>query len=95
MIRKDILDAATNYVCVQREEEYGTPEDNFHAIAVLWSYWLGVPVNAHDVPIMMALLKIARIKTGQTKDDNYIDGCGYLACAGEIRISSSQKLHRV
>jgi len=87
MIRKDILDTATNCVCGQREEDYGTPEDSFRAIAALWSYWLGAPISTHDVPIMMALLKIARIKTGQIKDDNYVDTCGYVACAAEIALS--------
>ena len=28
--------------------------------------------------------KTARISTGKFKDDNYIDLCGYAACAGEI-----------
>lgn len=37
-----------------------------------------------DVAAMMALLKIARIADGNSKDDNWIDGCGYLACGGEI-----------
>ena len=32
---------------------------------------------------MMALLKVARIATGN-KEDNFIDLAGYAACAGEI-----------
>ena len=43
-----------------------------------------VSVSAEDVAAMMALFKIARIATGQNKDDNWIDGCGYLACGGEL-----------
>jgi hypothetical protein len=33
---------------------------------------------------MMALLKVARIRSGQIKEDNYIDLIGYAACAGEL-----------
>ena len=32
----------------------------------------------------MALLKVARIKSGRYKADNYIDLAGYAACAAEI-----------
>lgn len=34
--------------------------------------------------VMMALLKIARIKTGKHKDDNFVDLAGYAACACEM-----------
>jgi hypothetical protein len=36
------------------------------------------------VPVMMTLLKLARIKSNPKHEDNWIDGCGYLACGGEI-----------
>jgi hypothetical protein len=41
--------------------------------------------------MMMALLKIARIASGQTKEDNYVDLCGYAACAGEIAYSQNNE----
>lgn len=34
--------------------------------------------------MMMAMLKIARIKSGRYHEDNFIDLAGYAACAGEI-----------
>ena len=34
--------------------------------------------------MMMALLKIARIKSGTATEDSYIDLAGYAACGGEI-----------
>ena len=79
-----MLKATEICVCGQREHEYGSPENNFADIAKLWSIFKGVEFTAHDIGIMMALLKIARIKDGQIKDDNYVDGAGYLACACEI-----------
>ena len=36
-----------------------------------------------DVAMMMALLKAARIKSGE-KADSFVDLAGYAACAGEI-----------
>lgn len=34
--------------------------------------------------MMMALLKIARIRNGRYSADSYVDLAGYAACAGEI-----------
>jgi len=38
------------------------PEDNFTAIAGFWSVYKGIEFTANDVAMMMALLKIARIR---------------------------------
>lgn len=91
MIRKDILNEAMHCVCGQREEEYGTPEDNFNQISKLWNAYLGDNVtDAHDVAMMMALLKIARIRSGVRKCDSYIDLAGYAACGGEIALGKNE-----
>ena len=85
MTRKDILAEAERCVCGQREEDYGSPEDNFYKISKLWNAYLGDNVtDSHDVAIMMALLKIGRIASGQVKEDNYVDACGYLCIGGEL-----------
>ena len=84
--RERVLDAAKACVCGGRPMDYGTPEDNFALVAKLWNTYLGdCLMDAHDVAMMMALLKIARIKTGRGKMDNYFDLAGYAACAAEIR----------
>jgi hypothetical protein len=86
MTRKEILSAAEQCVCTSRQEEYGPIENNFALIARLWCEYLDTdkPITAHDVAMMMALLKIARIATGAFKEDSYVDLAGYAACAGEI-----------
>jgi hypothetical protein len=93
MDRATILHEAERCVCTDRETQYGSPEDNFSLIAQLWELYIkrkcvsfsaDVCILPEDVGCMMALLKIARIASGQIKDDNYVDGCGYLACAGEL-----------
>ena len=88
--RQAILDEAAKCVTVDRNEQYGEPEDSFPMIPELWEPYIrqkrgaDVCICAEDVAAMMALFKIARIATGQKKADNWIDGCGYLACGGEL-----------
>lgn len=90
MNREEILDMAKACVCVDKENIYGKPEDNFATIANFWSEYLFAKgileevIDSDDVAIMMSLLKIARIATGKPKTDNYVDLAGYAACAGEI-----------
>lgn len=92
LTRADILHAAEKCVCGQRETDYGTPEDNFETIAGLWETYLsracvdeagGVYIDATDVAMMMALLKIARIAGGVGTRDSFIDLAGYAACGAE------------
>lgn len=85
MTRRHILETAINTVCVDREMQYGSPENSFAEIAKLWAAYLDREISAHDVPVMMNLFKVARIKTGQAKSDNYVDAAGYIACAAEIK----------
>ena len=84
MKRKEILESAIQIVCAERQGQYGEPEDTFSAIAELWSVYLGRAVSAEDVALMMVLLKIARMKAGKFKADNYVDLCGYGALAYEV-----------
>ncbi len=83
MKRAEILEQARVCVCGEREADYGSPEDNFKTIADLWSAYTGRTYTALDVAMMMALLKVARIKAGGT-NDSFVDLAGYAACGGEI-----------
>lgn len=83
MKRAGILEAARVCVCGEREQDYGTPEDSLSLIGKLWTAYMGITFTSNDVAMMMALLKVARIKNGD-KADNFVDLTGYAACAGEI-----------
>jgi hypothetical protein len=93
MKRAEVLEAAKVCVCGEREHDYGTPEDNFTTIGLLWGVYLRAAhpevklaidgINAKDAATMMALLKVARIATGSSPD-SFVDLAGYAACAGEI-----------
>ena len=84
MTRPEILQKAETCVCGNREQEYGSPENNFQTIADLWRAYKGVDFTAVDVAMMMALLKIARIQSGTATEDSFVDLAGYAACGGEI-----------
>ena len=55
--RGHILEQAKSIINGARQDEYGTPENSFEAIAAFWSTYKGVEFSAHDVAMMMALLK--------------------------------------
>lgn len=84
ILRDKILDKAKEIICNDRQSQYGEPEDSFGMIADLWSSYLNVDINPIDVALMMALLKIARHKGSVPKIDNFLDGTGYFAIAGEL-----------
>ena len=91
MNRAEIMKKADEVIHGIREQVYGDPEDNFTCISRLWSVYLGVPINAADVAAMMILLKVARIGSGQTLIDNWIDIAGYAACGGEIQTGKEEE----
>lgn len=90
--RADCLHEAEKCVCGKREQDYGSPENNFSTIAQLWAIYLKAAIPALpdieldpvDVAMMMGLLKIARIATGTATADSFIDLAGYAACGCEI-----------
>ena len=82
--RAEILRTAEEYVTKDRAAEHGDMEDNFTTIALYWSVHLGTDVTAIDVAVMMTLLKLARMRGNEQNLDNWVDGCGYLACGGEL-----------
>ena len=90
MTRKQLLEAAEQVVCNNRDKQYGSPEKSFACISDLWTVYLAhkksnkIYIEEVDVAVMMALLKIARIATGQSKADNFIDLAGYAACGCEM-----------
>lgn len=82
--REEILTEAAAIVTQDRATDYGTPENNFGKIAELWSAYLEIPVQAHDVASMMILLKLARVTSSPKKMDHWVDIAGYAACGGEV-----------
>lgn len=105
MKREEILETAKKCVCGEREQDYGTPEENFSTIGQLWATYLRaahpveckditiITITPKDVAIMMSLLKVARIATGKSPD-SFVDLAGYAACAGEIATEKRESMER-
>lgn len=98
MNRKEVLTNANKCVNGDREQDYGSPENNFTTIATMWNAYIGnraghakvVKLDAKDVAAMLCLLKVARISSGHAKCDNWIDLAGYAACGGELESSGAE-----
>lgn len=87
----EILNIANDLVGGDRAKSHGNKRDNHHKIAAIWNGVLiaadkapAQPLDAHDVANLMEGLKMARRYSGKFNIDDYIDGAGYAACAGEI-----------
>lgn len=90
--REEILAEAKNCICGERENDYGSPEDNFAKISKLWTAYLEKEISSIDVAVMMCLFKVARM-SGPNRGgiDSFVDLAGHAACGGEI----FSKLHEI
>ena len=92
MKRKELLEEAAKITNGERQDHYGTPENNFSTIADLWNVYETACVRrqncagleTYDVAAMMILLKVARIGSDPKHIDSWIDIAGYASCGGEI-----------
>jgi len=67
-----------------RGVDYGHPSDNMSRTASLWSAYLELPIDPHQVAMCMALVKIARsMESGKT--DTYVDLVAYTALSAQLR----------
>lgn len=93
----EIARKAGDLVGGDREASHGDKFLNHTNIAAVWNGILkaagklpGIPLDAHDVANLMEGLKIARRYSGSANMDDYIDGAGYAAVAGQIRSSMEE-----
>lgn len=84
MTKTQILSRANVIVTGDRQNDYGEVEDNFGRIAGMWSAYVGADITSQDVACMLGQVKMARVKSGHHKDDNWVDIAGYAACGGSI-----------
>ena len=74
----DNLDRVKDMLNGEKAEEYGNPRIMFQNISKRWFDCDDAEV---DVAIMMAELKIERIKHDHSKEDSYLDAIAYLTMA--------------
>jgi hypothetical protein len=86
--RVKLLSQASALVDGDREKEHGDFRVNAVRIARYWNAHLDLPeqmsILPTDVPVMMTLLKAARLAQNPDRMDNYRDAAGYIALAGEL-----------
>jgi hypothetical protein len=90
----DIAAKAAELIGGDREQTHGTKQENFANIAALWNAWMDIrfgpggglagDLTGADVAKLMALLKLARMESGNFNPDDAVDACGYAAIAGEL-----------
>lgn len=89
MKASEIANTAANLVSGDRAAAYGDCYEGWSKTASVWnairlSAGLPADIDAHMAASMMEGLKIVRRFTGPYNPDNYVDGAGYAAVAGEI-----------
>jgi hypothetical protein len=91
MKASEIAQKAASLVGGDRNETHGDKILNHQKIAAVWNGILTAagkqtpyPLDALDVANLMEGLKIARRYEGSLNMDDYVDGAGYAAVAGEI-----------
>ncbi len=86
--RARCLETALGYVTRDRSSSYGDPEDNFANIAEIWNAQ-GLRIDGRclassDVALLMAGMKLARLRFNPGHEDSWIDLAGYAACGMDV-----------
>ena len=84
MDREKTLSEAIRLTMNDRNESYDDPLRNHTRIAKIWSVILGVEIDATQVALCMAGLKLARLAY-KYDNDSFIYLCAYAAIANEVR----------
>ena len=70
---------ADRLVDTEKDSDYGPPKEDFEVVATLWSEYLNRNLTAHNVGVMLLLLKVRRLMR-KYKRDTLVDICGYAKC---------------
>lgn len=83
MNRDDLLKLTAEAISGGRETNYGSPEKSLTRISRLWSAFLEREITPAEVSLMLALLKVARLKNNPEHVDSWVDLAGYAAIGAE------------
>lgn len=92
MLKSDFLEKALQLVTKERNSQHGDASEQLENTAKLWSVYLKTSIDAEQVAMCIALMKISRSTFGQFNTDDYVDLLGYGAIAGEIAFAEKAVL---
>lgn len=81
---KEILEEASSLID-ERGADYGGVEENFNHIAGIANAILSRDLTAFEIAVVLASVKLARMRQSPYKLDNYLDGINYLSFAAMLR----------
>lgn len=94
-IRSGVLAEAETLITGDRNNQYGPPHQDFQRSAEAANAYgyrgpHGLPLQAHDIAILISLVKVSRITWQPDKRDNWVDLAGYAACGYECVIETQK-----
>ena len=89
--RKSILAEASRLISEDRHQQHGDAKKTFANIAKGWEVIFGVEIPAYKVGLAFDWAKTVRTEASPKEPDNYVDGCGYKALAGELAADEEDK----
>jgi Domain of unknown function (DUF6378) len=90
-VREDLAAYVVSLINSNRQLEYGPPEENLSAIALMWTGYLGIELTANDVAALMVMLKMSRARTSPFHVDTWADCMGYALIAGSIAVAMQEQ----
>ncbi len=93
--RESVLDEAKGLITGDRNNTYGPPHQDFQrsaSAATAYGYRGpdGRELQAHDIAILVSLVKISRLMWTPGKRDSWVDMAGYAACGYECVVEAEK-----
>jgi hypothetical protein len=83
MNHKEILSSAVNTL-KDRADLYGSEEDLFERVSILYSVMTGQQLSPYDINVVMVCVKLARMRYDRKVADNYVDAINYMSFMGQF-----------
>ena len=89
--RETILNLAAKAVNGPRQDDYGSPRENFERVARMFNCYKGAAfdkLTAEDVAVLNIIQKLSRLSETPGHKDSWVDVAGYASLGYEVAITS-------